>query len=476
MTSEPLVSVIMPTYNRAEFIAQAVESVLAQDYPNWELIIIDDGSTDATDAAIAKYIGPNIRCLQQDRRGPGAARNRGLAEARGSLIAFLDSDDYYLPGKLRTQAGMLAERKNLGAAHSGWRIVDEGGNLLETVEPWGNAPVLDLKTWLMWKPVFLGGIMIRTEWFRKTGPFNPALFQTDDVEMMFRMAAAGCRMSWVKRPTVCYRQHAANITRDGLRQADDLMAAVDSFFSDGKLPGKIRALERDVRQYTLLWLAFELWRKDYPAAMADYLLRTVPFTVQTGEQLAVSWHSHLIQRGLEFGIAGKKLAGLGEMLSALPLPGNPDPEHVHRTLDWLFATWWTVPRGGRPDAEKLISFQAGFTPREIVKALQTAIVATPQRESLGDIAGLWKELLRTQTVPAAGRHEVTTLYLTIFSQSVFRRKWGHAAAALLHAVRSGASVRALPAWGRFLRAGLVFLFSLGLRKRNTIADIKAHRL
>jgi glycosyltransferase involved in cell wall biosynthesis len=294
MIPEPLVSVIMPSYNRAEFIAQAVESVLAQDYPNWELIIIDDGSVDSTHAVIAGYSSPNIRCLRQDRQGPGAARNRGLAEARGSLIAFLDSDDYFLPGKLRAQAGMLAARKELGALHSGWRKVDVRGRLLETVEPWRNAPLLDLKTWLMWKPVFLGGIMIRAEWLRRAGGFNPRLYQTDDVELMFRLAAAGCRMAWWKQPSVCYRQHAANITRDGPRQADDLMAAVDSFFSNGTHPDKIQALERDVRHYTLLWLAFDLWRKDYPSAMADYLLRTVPFTVQTGEQLAVSWHSHLI--------------------------------------------------------------------------------------------------------------------------------------------------------------------------------------
>ena len=476
MKSRLPVSVIMPTFNRAAFIAQAIESVRTQDYPDWELIIVDDGSTDGTDAAVSGLLGGNIRCLRQDRQGPAAARNRGLSEARGSLIAFLDSDDYYLPGKLRAQAEMLAQDKNLGAVHSGWRKVDERGALLEEVEPWRDAPVLDLKTWLMWKPVFLGGIMIRAGWLRRTGGFNPRLYQTDDVEMMFRLSAAGCRMEWLKRPTVCYRQHAANITRDGLRQAGDLMAAVESFFSAAGLPARIRGLERDVRLYTLQWLAFELWRSGDDAAMADRLMQTAPLARQPGELLAVAWHSHLIQRGLEHGFTEGKLAGLAETLSVLPLPGNPDPASVRRTLEWLYEAWWAGGRGRRPGTETHSRPPDGYTPREIVKKIQAAIVATPQRDSLDDIAGLWSDLLRTRAIPASARHEVTTLYLTVFSQSVFRRKVRRAAAALAAAIRSGAALRALPAWGRFFRAALMYAVSPGSRKRNTMADIKARRL
>jgi glycosyltransferase involved in cell wall biosynthesis len=476
MKAAPLVSVIMPTYNRAEFIAQAVESVLAQDYPHRELIIVDDGSTDETKATLAPYRDGPVRLLQQDRQGPGAARNRGLAEARGQLIAFLDSDDFYLPGKLSAQAGILAARKALGAVHSGWRMVDEKGVAVQDVQPWKDAPVLDVKTWLMWKPVFLGGIMIRADWLRKTGGFNPRLYQTDDVELMFRLAAAGCRMAWHRHPTVCYRRHTANITRDGSRQADDLMAAVDSFFASENLSPEIRRLERDVRHYTLLWLAFDLWRKGDLKAMAEHLLRTVPFSAHTGVQLAVSWHSHMIHRGQAFGIGEEQLAGLGGVLSTMPIPGNPAPASVRRILDALYAVWWAEERSRRPDAGSLARILDGYTPREIVKMLQAAIIAVPQRDTLDDVIRLWSDLVRSGVVPASARHEVTTLYLTVFSQSVFRRKGRRAARALAAALRSGAAVRALPAWGRFLRAALIYCFSQKSRKKNTMADVKAGRI
>ncbi len=472
----PLISVIMPTFNRADFIRQAVESVLSQEYPALELIVVDDGSTDSTAEILRAFKPPKVRYLHQENQGPAAARNAGFKEARGGLVAFLDSDDFYLPDKLAAQARMLKANAGLGAVHSGWQTVDERGIILQAVEPWKDAPILDLKTWLMWKPVFLGGILIRADWLRRAGPFNPKLFQTDDVEMMFRLAAAGCRMAWLKQPTVCYRLHSTNITRDGARQAGDLMAAIDSFFSLDTLPGRIRGLERGVRFYTLLWLAFDLWRKDNVAEMADCLRRTIPLSVQTGVPIAITWHSHLIRRAMENGIAAEKQADLAEILCRIPLPGDPDPDLIRRTLHWLYVLWWAYPRGEQPEPATLVRFLAGLTPREIVKALQTAIVAAPQVNPLESISHLWNDLLQVRLVPPANRHEVTTLYLTVLSQSVFSRQWRPAAMALFAAVRAGATIRALPAWGRFLRAAFLYLLSPGSRKPNTIAEIKTHRL
>nr|MBP7323737.1 glycosyltransferase family 2 protein [Deltaproteobacteria bacterium] len=91
---EPLVSAIIPTYNRQHFLREAIESVLQQDYSHYELIIVDDGSTDATRDLVAAY--PVAQYLHQKNQGVSAARNRGIAHARGSLITFLDSDDLWL--------------------------------------------------------------------------------------------------------------------------------------------------------------------------------------------------------------------------------------------------------------------------------------------------------------------------------------------------------------------------------------------
>ena len=101
-TNHPLVSVIIPTYNRGWIIKEAIDSVLAQDFEDFELIIVDDGSTDHTAAIINSY-QEDIIILRQKNQGVSAARNRGLAEASGSFVAFLDSDDLWLPQKLSRQ-------------------------------------------------------------------------------------------------------------------------------------------------------------------------------------------------------------------------------------------------------------------------------------------------------------------------------------------------------------------------------------
>jgi len=98
-----LVSVILPTYNRAEFIGKALDSVLAQTHGNWECVIIDDGSTDDTDAVLATYGDPRFVRLRQANQGVSGARNTGIAACRGEVMALLDSDDEWLPTKLATQ-------------------------------------------------------------------------------------------------------------------------------------------------------------------------------------------------------------------------------------------------------------------------------------------------------------------------------------------------------------------------------------
>src|SRR5215469_16427814 len=104
--ASPLVSIVIPTYNASHFIAAAVESCLAQDYTPVEVLVVDDGSTDDTVSVLEPYRA-SIRYFWQPNDGPARARNRGIAEARGQLIAFLDADDIWLPNKLSQQVQCL---------------------------------------------------------------------------------------------------------------------------------------------------------------------------------------------------------------------------------------------------------------------------------------------------------------------------------------------------------------------------------
>ena len=110
MSGHPLVSVVIPSYNRGWVVQEAIESVLGQDYDDFELIVVDDGSTDETRDILAAY--DNITVLEQSNQGVSAARNKGVAHANGTFIAFLDSDDVWLPRKLAVQADFFQQNPN----------------------------------------------------------------------------------------------------------------------------------------------------------------------------------------------------------------------------------------------------------------------------------------------------------------------------------------------------------------------------
>jgi len=133
MHESPFISVVIPTYNRQSRVVQAIESVLAQTYRHLEIIVIDDGSTDATEELVRALISkhpaePRIRYLQQENSGPSAARNTGIREAAGTWIGFLDSDDIWMPDKLQCQVHAI-ERfgDHCGACFTDARLTDSRG-------------------------------------------------------------------------------------------------------------------------------------------------------------------------------------------------------------------------------------------------------------------------------------------------------------------------------------------------------------
>lgn len=126
--SLPLVTVIVPTYNCARFLPEALNSILAQQYPNLEIIVVDDGSSDGS-ADIAETYGSPVRVIRQENQGPAAARNRAAKEAKGEYFAFLDGDDIWLPEKLKVQVEHLLAHPEIGVVYGGFQrwIMDKNG-------------------------------------------------------------------------------------------------------------------------------------------------------------------------------------------------------------------------------------------------------------------------------------------------------------------------------------------------------------
>ena len=119
LTKNPLVSIIIPTYNSSKYIEDALNSVITQDYVNKEIIIVDDGSSDDTIAKLTPYLD-EIKIIKQKNMGSGAARNNGLENSNGKYIAFLDSDDLWLPGKLSAQIEYLEEHPDVKLVYGSW--------------------------------------------------------------------------------------------------------------------------------------------------------------------------------------------------------------------------------------------------------------------------------------------------------------------------------------------------------------------
>jgi len=207
----PLVSVIIPTYNRAWILKEAVDSVLTQEFGNFELIVVDDGSTDATAELLAAY-GDRVRVLRQTNRGVSAARNAGLAAARGKLIAFLDSDDIWLPRKLPAQVAFYQSHpdalinqteelwvKNGRRVNPGKRHRKRGGMIFE--------PSLDLCL------VSPSAVMVRQELFERVGRFDERLPACEDYDLWLRVSCR-CPVYLIETPLIVKRGgHADQLSR-----------------------------------------------------------------------------------------------------------------------------------------------------------------------------------------------------------------------------------------------------------------------
>ncbi len=182
------ISVVIPAYNRAATIARAVLSVLSQDYSPLELIVVDDGSTDETPRLLTALAGEDGRLtiLRQENRGVSAARNRGVMHSSGELVAFLDSDDEWLPGKLAAQAAFMAAHPDLKLAQTQeiWfrqgRRVNPGRKHLKKS---GDIFLDSLKLCL----ISPSAVIIRRSLFDEVGLFDEELLAAEDYDLWLRI-------------------------------------------------------------------------------------------------------------------------------------------------------------------------------------------------------------------------------------------------------------------------------------------------
>ena len=183
----PKVSVIIPTYNRAHLVGNAIQSVLDQTFPDFEIIVIDDGSIDNTREVVSKY-GEEVIYIYQDNKERSVARNNGMKHAKGQYITFLDSDDLYLPDKLQVQVELMERNHEYGMSYSYSVWFDEKGKYLHTwrdnLDGWIFPEMMRAKH----NKITVPSVMIRRIVLDRVGYFNESVNICEDYEFWCRVA------------------------------------------------------------------------------------------------------------------------------------------------------------------------------------------------------------------------------------------------------------------------------------------------
>lgn len=197
MGHAPLVSVVIPAYNSSRFIAAAVQSVLDQRFSSFEIIVVNDGSPDTPelDAALRTYLS-RLRYLRQENRGPSAARNRAIREAVGRYVAFLDSDDVWLPHHLASQMRHL-EAGDLGLVYSNNLQIDDEGFVHDAFDRVRQDGPVTFESLLAERcTVNTSSVVVLREALLRSGLFDEEMRRCEDFDLWLRLASNGIRMAY----------------------------------------------------------------------------------------------------------------------------------------------------------------------------------------------------------------------------------------------------------------------------------------
>lgn len=267
-----LVSVIVPSYNMAHFLPQAVQSALDQNYPDVEVQIIDDGSTDNTPEVVRQWEGnPRVRVHRQVNGGLSHARNQGIALTRGPFIALLDADDLWVPQKLAMQIALFQDRPEVGVVYSGYQRIDGEGQPLST-EPTTMHRGRVSAALLIENFLPASSVVVRRECFERHGGFDVALRTGEDYDMWLRLSAH-YEFDFIAERATRYRIWGGQMSHDYRARYETGIRTMQRFLDEN--PGTVdRAAVRRAWAHTYTGRGdVTLWRAhDRVGALRDYLL------------------------------------------------------------------------------------------------------------------------------------------------------------------------------------------------------------
>ena len=270
---DPLFSAIIPAYNRAAFVGQAIDSALNQHVLT-EVIVVDDESTDETPAVCAAF-GERILYVRQPNRREGAARNAGAARARGTYFAFLDSDDFWLPGKLEGDLSRFEQPDRPALVYSRGRNVDPDGRTIgerKLEHPQGDV------FWPLAREAFMpmSTVAVRADAFRSCGGFveDRDLSGTADWELWIRLAARW-PVGFVPQTATCIRVHPRNMSADPGWMERAMLSGVQHALQDPVVASRARGRERFIRACMYVTIALNAYGNGRRARSWMWLARAL---------------------------------------------------------------------------------------------------------------------------------------------------------------------------------------------------------
>jgi glycosyltransferase involved in cell wall biosynthesis len=249
--SQPLVSVIIPAYNTAPFIAETLASVFAQTFTDFEAIVVNDGSPDTP--ALERAIEPfrdRIRYLVQANRGLSGARNTGIEAARGTLVAFLDSDDTWEADYLEYQVEFLRTHRDVAVVYSNATTFGDplrAGRLFMDMHP-SNGPVT-FESLVRQQCNVMVAVLARRDVVVAAGLFDESLRSSEDFDLWLRVIQGGWRIDYHDRPLVRSRLRRGSLSADGVNMCQHIIRVLDKADATMKLTGPQRELVRERRAY-----------------------------------------------------------------------------------------------------------------------------------------------------------------------------------------------------------------------------------
>lgn len=253
-----VISVVIPLYNKVRHIKRALDSVLAQTHHEFEVIVVNDGSTDGSEKVVGEYADPRIRLVSQENAGVSAARNRGITEAEGELVAFLDADDEWLPEHLATMYRLGSKHPECGAcASSYWVITAKGKQALPSSEgipghPWEGVLQNYFRAALTSDPIWTSAVAVPRSVFGTCGLFPVGITTGEDTDMWCRIALK-FSVAFSTHPGAVYHQEADG--RSAVRVSDPCPAVVHTLndaLKQGNLLGGLHP--DDLLEYRNKWL------------------------------------------------------------------------------------------------------------------------------------------------------------------------------------------------------------------------------